>query len=579
MPRSIVEENDKEKRNARGMRVPAPAGTIADGDPPPRRAATPMDTRFPLLLTALLASAAAGATTFTVTNTNDAGPGSLRAAMLAANAQQVTGGGACEPHDIVFAIPGNAPHTIQPLSPLPPLQIGMRLDAFTQAGSSPNSLTLGYNGIPGIELDGSLAGAADAFLVQALVPGGGICGGSGSLFRGFAINRFAGSAISAGNDACVPGQGCSTGAITIVGNLIGTDVTGLLPRGNGIVLARPSIRFGSFSTNNVVGDQIVSEGGPITPAAGNRNVIAAGGGDGVSITSSVAGSFAAGIKVRNNFIGVAADGVTAMGNAGNGVFVGVNASGTQVHDNLVSDNAGDGVRIVDNAGIAVLDGNGIGIGLNGAALGNTGHGVYVANSDGVGMVRRFGAGDPTKPSIANNGGAGVFVEADSVLDSISVPIGDNGGLGIDLAPPGVNANDAGDPDGGANEGLNFPVVTTATFNTTTLQGNIQGTLNSTPNSSIEVEFYVSTACDASGNGEGQTVLTGAFGGPLFANVTTDASGNGTFNVTTSFLPAGRFVTAHSRRFNTTAPFIEVSEFSACRQVASIGPFIFADGFE
>jgi hypothetical protein len=538
-----------------------------------------MATRLPLFLTVLLASAAADGTTFTVTNTNDSGAGSLRAAMLAANAQQVTGGGACEPHDIVFAIPGNAPHTIRPLSPLPPIQIGMRLDAFTQAGSSPNTLSLGYNGVPGIELDGSLAGATDAFVVQALVPGGGVCGGSGSRIRGFAINRFAGSAISAGADTCTPGQGCSTGGLIITGNLIGTDVTGLLPRGNGIVLARPGIRFGSFSASNIVGDQIVVDGGPSTPAPGNRNVISANGGGGVYITSSAVGSSAGNIRVRNNYIGVAADGVTAMGNAGNGVLVGSNASGTQVHDNLVSANAGDGVRIVDNLGLAVLDGNGIGIGLNGTALGNGGFGVYASNSDGVSVVRRFAAGDPTKPSIANNGAAGIFVEADAVLDAIAAPIGDNGGLGIDLAPPGINANDPGDPDGGANEGLNFPVITVATFNTGTLQGNIQGTLNSTPNSSIEVEFYVSTACDASGNGEGQTVLTGAFGGPLFANVATDAAGDGTFNVTTAFLPVGRFVTAHSRRFNTTASILEVSEFSACRQVASIGPFIFADGFE
>lgn len=531
------------------------------------------------MLLAALAGAEAGATTFTVTNTNDSGPGSLRAAMLAANAQQVTGGTACAPHDIVFAIPGNAPHTIQPTSPLPPLQIGMRIDAFTQPGSSPNTLTLGYNGVPGIELDGSLAGASDGFVVQALVPGLGVCGGSGSWFRGFAINRFAGSAITAGNDACTPGQGCSTGALLIVGNLIGTDVTGLLPRGNGLLLGRPAIRFGSFSTNNIVGDQIVSDGGPTTPSAGNRNIISGNGGDGVSITSSAAGSSANGNRVRNNWIGVAADGVTAMGNAGNGVLVGVNASGTQVHDNLIADNAGDGVRILDNAGFSVLDGNGIGIGLNGVPRGNTGFGVYVSNSQGVGMVRRFFGGDPQKPSVANNGGAGVFVEADSVLDAIAVPIGDNGGLGIDLAPAGVNANDAGDGDGGANEGLNFPVVASAGFNPTTGQGVIQGTLNSTPNSSIEVYFYVSTTCDASGNGEGQQFLAGAFGSPLFTNVATDASGNGTFNVTTSFLPIGRYVTATARRFNTLAPQLEVSEFSACRRVVSTGPFIFADGFE
>ena len=94
-----------------------------------------------------------------------------------------------------------------------------------------------------------------------------------------------------------------------------------------------------------------------------------------------------------------------------------------------------------------------------------------------------------------------------------------------------------------------------------------------------MNFYISLACDGSGNGEGQQFLAGPFGSPLFVNVNTDASGNGTFDVPVSFLPPGRFVTAHSRRFNTTLPVIEVSEFSACRQVQSVGPFLFADGFE
>lgn len=530
-----------------------------------------------MLFAALAAAAPAGSTTFTVTNTNDSGAGSLRAAMLAANAQQVTGGTACASHDIVFAIPGNAPHTIQPLGPLPPLQIPMRIDAFTQPGSSPNTLPLGYNGIVGIELDGSLAGATDAFVVNALVPGGGFCGGAGSTFRGFAINRWAGSAISAGADTCIPGQGCSTGGLLIAGNLIGTDVTGLLPRGNGLVLARPAIRIGSFGSGNIIGDQIVSDGGPLTPSPGNRNVISGNGGIGVSITSIAAGSSANGNKVRNNWIGVAADGTTAMGNAGTGVLVGINASGTNVNDNIIADSAGDGVRIVDNAGFATLDGNGIGIGVDSIPRGNAGFGVYVSNSDGVTVIRRFFGGDATKPSIGYNGAAGIFVEADSVLDAIAVNIGDNAGLGIDLAPVGVNANDAGDGDGGANEGLNFPVVTSAIFDPTIGQGTIQGTINSSANSTLDLYFFASTACDASGNGEGQAFIAGAFGSPLFQRVTTDASGNATFNVTASFLPPGRFVTALTRRFNTSAPFLEVSEFSACRVVLST--LLFSDGFE
>ncbi len=53
--------------------------------------------------------------TFNVINTNDAGAGSLRQAVLDANAN------AGIPHTIVFAIPGPGPHAIQLASPLPAL--------------------------------------------------------------------------------------------------------------------------------------------------------------------------------------------------------------------------------------------------------------------------------------------------------------------------------------------------------------------------------------------------------------------------------------------------------------------------
>src|SRR5262249_41280309 len=92
--------------------------------------------------------------TFSVTNAaadgDDFDPvaGSLRAAILSANAHDNTlnPGGARDL--IVFAIPGAGPHTIQPLSGLPSIADPVVLDATTQPG---------YAGTPLIELDGSLA--------------------------------------------------------------------------------------------------------------------------------------------------------------------------------------------------------------------------------------------------------------------------------------------------------------------------------------------------------------------------------------------------------------------------------------
>jgi len=61
---------------------------------------------------ALLVSGHVLAATFTVTNTNDSGPGSLRQAILDANGNPGL-------DTIQFAIPGPGVHTITPLTPLP----------------------------------------------------------------------------------------------------------------------------------------------------------------------------------------------------------------------------------------------------------------------------------------------------------------------------------------------------------------------------------------------------------------------------------------------------------------------------
>jgi hypothetical protein len=118
---------------------------------------------------------------------------------------------------------------------------------------------------------------------------------------------------------------------------------------------------------------------------------------------------------------------------------------------------------------------------------------------------------------------------------------------------GITANDAGDADTGANTLQNFPIITSAinAAGTTT----VSGTVNSTPNTGIYVEFYSNTTCNASGNGEGRTFLS-------FLQLVTDASGNATFST-----PVGNvtgFVTATAASNNGTG--LTTSEFSACRAV-------------
>src|SRR5262245_27768694 len=77
--------------------------------------------------------------TFTVVNTNDTGAGSLRQAILDANAQANVGG----PDRVEFNIPGSGVHTITPLSALPDITDPGTIDGYTQPGAVMNTDPLG----------------------------------------------------------------------------------------------------------------------------------------------------------------------------------------------------------------------------------------------------------------------------------------------------------------------------------------------------------------------------------------------------------------------------------------------------
>ncbi len=521
------------------------------------------------------------ANTYTVTNTADAGFGSLRQAILDANAQQVTGGQRCAPHSIVFAIPGTGLHTIQPVSPLPTFNIPITLDGYSQPGSSLNALNEGSNAVITIELDGSLAGPTDAIVIGASIPGSPLCPGNTSVILGLVINRFAGAALSMGEEACPINGFCPVGGVRIQGNFFGTDASGMVGLGNGISLGRPNLLFGRGSTNNIVGDEIVQMGGPNTPLAQTRNLISAAGGDGISIGSTRADARAESHRIRNNIIGLSASGTAALPNAGRGITVDLNSNNIAIHDNLISSNLSDGVAIFDSPlSVTSVVSNGIGVGVGGVPLGNAGNGVLVAGNTTVAFVGaryRFSAFGTA--SISHNGGAGLFVDDLAQVDA-NPSIASNGGLAIDLAPLGVTPNDSGDGDGGPNELLNKPVLQSATFNPTTLSTTIVGALSAAPNSDYEIHFYISSGCDAGGYGGGQSSFT-LNPPPSIVNVTTDAVGDATFTRETSGLGAGLVLTALTRRMATTpgpTAFI-VSEFSNCRPVVSSVDLIFRNGFD
>ncbi len=163
----------------------------------------------------------------------------------------------------------------------------------------------------------------------------------------------------------------------------------------------------------------------------------------------------------------------------------------------------------------------------------------------------------------NNAGAGALID-DAALVDVAGRIKGNLGLGVDLAPAGVTANDAGDIDAGPNEGLNFPVITSAVTNGASPSTRVQGTIHSKANAQVEVLLFLNSVCHPSGHGEAERALASVVG------LTTDGSGNASFDSQLAFAintATTPYVVAQTRRFaEATAPLasmIEVSEYSAC----------------
>jgi hypothetical protein len=162
--------------------------------------------------------------------------------------------------------------------------------------------------------------------------------------------------------------------------------------------------------------------------------------------------------------------------------------------------------------------------------------------------------------IAFNGGPGLQIERNlpppADRNSISQnSLFQNGGIGIDLGTDGVTQNDPGDLDSGANGLQNFPVLSAAVSGAGFTA--VQGVLDSKPGMTFEIEIFVSSGCDPSGYGEGESFL-------VSTSLTTDGAGLASFAITESgAVPIGSFLTA-----TATDPDGNTSEFSPCRVVAA-----------
>ncbi len=633
-----------------------------------------------MLLMSILLANITQAASFTVTNTNNAGAGSLRQAITDANADNTAT--VALPHNILFAIAGAGVKTIAPTAQFPFITRPVVIDGYSQAGSSANSLAVGDDSVHLIELDGTAANITNSlFRFES--------GSGGSILRGLVINR------------CLPSffaVVAVTGNIKLVGNFFGTNVagtvglgsaqisisTGFTPDSGAVVIggslpAQRNVISGSAGTgivvNNLSGVMIAGNyigtnaagtaalggqgivigsvggvvigaftiGGPTaTPGTGAGNVISGNTSVGVSVNAQSITPIGAG-TIQGNIMGLTANGLTALGGgnidlldnafavsapprlapvtiggalpaarniiSGNlgiaissvadGVtiqqnYIGTDITGTQARPNggainLVGSGGflsgslggaqtiggiGSGNLIAGNSGFdaitlsrttATLRGNLIGTRVDGVTpLANTGRGIDVYQA--VAIIGGTAAGEGNTITASGSEAIRVVFNATTSVGKATIlgnsiyqngPAIGAGGMGINLYPAAggdlVTANDVGDADIGASGLQNYPVIVSATA-----AGNVQGTLNSSANTTFRVEFFANAACDGSGFGEGQTFIG-------FQSVVTDGSGNASFNASFAPLPVGQLVVTST----ATDPAGNTSEFSSCQSAVVV----------
>ncbi len=387
---------------------------------PVYRVATAMVLAF-----ATLAGAQANVPPIMVTNTLDSGGGSLRQAILDANA--VPGA-----HTIVFKIPAGGTQTIALASALPVVSGPVTLDGWQESG---------FSGTPLIRIDGDDAGPvtglrldAGPSTVQGLIitrfGGGGLVinGGSGNVVKGCYIGTDGSTALGNGasgyyglsigntNYSTIGGTGVNDGNvisgnanggvlidasannITFYANRIGTNAAG--------TAAVPNGGYGMrlFGSSTVIGNAL----------ANTRNIISGNSGSGIFVEQFVSGT-----QILGAYIGLNAAGTAALPNAGDGITDrgGETAIGdiTPGGGNVISGNGGSGIMILDADGSQIFN-NLIGTNPAGTqAVPNQGYGIR-GYSGGFIYVGSEVSG--TGNLISGNGNSGVSVEGGAAQYSI-----------------------------------------------------------------------------------------------------------------------------------------------------------------
>jgi trimeric autotransporter adhesin len=470
----------------------------------------------------------------TVTSTSDSGnPGTLRAAINSINANG-TGG------IINFNIDTGCPAVITLQSALPDIVHQAHIYGDSQPGSSTNTLDLGSNAAICVILDGFTHAVSDGFTVPASDDDA-----TSLAVRGMAFSGFTHAAINLRGGSGHIVSGIHTGGA--VGGVA------LHPVDYGIVIG-PGVHDTTI-------------GGDATDYA-LRNIIGDATSNSIYINASSASTGAAHDNaIIDNYIGVGwsnpVDGdYTNRGDGGSGIAIG--GYGNTIEQNYVAFNGAAGIHLSDvDAHDNTLKENNIGNPPGANTAGNATAGILIDDDSHDNTIQTN--------FIFGNDGAGIRVVSGQHNRLSSNGVFGNGAIGIDLAGLGVtpNDNDASAQVGDyANRGQNFPVLTAAAGGH--FKGSVSGSLTTTPGT-YRVDFFVSTACDASGYGQGESALG-------HANVTTPTIVGLTQTTATFNLPiAGYFLNGLTTITATATDSAgNTSEFSQC--VFYVDDTLFEDGF-
>lgn len=314
---------------------------------------------------------------------------------------------------------------------------------------------------------------------------------------------------------------------TTIGNYIGTDVTGTqaLPNATGICVDGGSnhnniennvlsgnISYGIFIVTsgtyyntmkgNLVGtnyngtDSIPNDAGLLIGGGAKYNVI---GGTNSSDRNIFSGNRYIGIEiadnstdnneVRGNYIGTDISGNYTIAN---GIGIGLSSmpSYNIIDNNVISGNKTIGLILFENSDSNFVSNNFIGLKSDGISdLGNGTSGILIANGS---KYNQIGWAN-NQNYIAYNDSVGIAImDNETKFNKISANnIYKNGYLGIDIFPWGINFNDTGDSDSGANDLINFPEIFEASWNNSSIL-TINGLIDSPNPDNIRVELFGNT---------------------------------------------------------------------------------------